>query len=119
MPTGGAITLNSNKNKSERKILSSLRWCGISDRVGSKYDVTNLGWNFYMNEFSAAIGLEQLKKLDKMNARRKEIAKRYSDEIKIGGEIPLNDVCVYHLFWIQVKNRKKFMKNMFEKGIET
>ena len=28
-------------------------------------DVTNIGWNYYMNEFSAAIGIEQLKKLDR------------------------------------------------------
>ena len=119
MPTGGAITLNSKKYKSQKKILASLRWCGISDRVCFDYDVTRLGWNFYMNEFSAAIGLEQLKKLDIMNFKRKKIAKRYSDEIKIENKIPLNDGCVYHLFWIQVKNRKKFMVKMSEKGIET
>ena len=33
-----------------------------------------------MNEFSAAIGLIQLKKLDKMNKQRKNIAKIYSNE---------------------------------------
>ena len=119
MPTGGAIALNSKKNKIQRKILESLRWCGISDRVGFDYDVTRLGWNFYMNEFSAAIGLEQLKKLDTMNSKRKNIAERYSDELKIAEKMPKNEGCVYHLYWIQVKNRKKFMVKMSEKGIET
>ena len=119
MPTGGAITSNTKKFKNERKKLSSLRWCGISNRVGSIYDVTELGWNYYMNEFSASVGLEQLKKLDKMNRRRKQIANRYSDELKVSHKMPKEKGCVYHLFWIFVKNRSKFMKRMLEKGIET
>ena len=28
-----------------------------------EYDVKEIGWNYYMNEFSAAIGIEQIKKL--------------------------------------------------------
>ncbi|GBL40908.1 hypothetical protein EMGBD3_02760 [Nitrosarchaeum sp.] len=35
-----------------------------------------------MSEFSAAIGITQLKKLDMMNNKRKNIAKRYSNEIE-------------------------------------
>ena len=35
-----------------------------------------MGWNYYMNEFSASIGLIQLKKLDKMNNIRRKIAKK-------------------------------------------
>ena len=71
MPTGGAITLNGQKNKEFKKILQSKRWCGISSRKGAEYDVSTLGWNYYMNEFSATIGLEQLKKVDKFIQRRK------------------------------------------------
>ena len=33
--------------------------------------------------------------------------------------MPYNESSSYHLYWICVKNRKKFMKNMLEKGIET
>ena len=82
MPTGGAITLNGQKNGEFKKILQSKRWCGISSRKGVEYDVSTLGWNYYMNEFSATIGLEQLKKLDRLNSKRKQIAKRYFNEIK-------------------------------------
>jgi len=56
MPSGGAITLNDTNSKKYEKILNALRWCGISNRVGTKYDVTQLGWNYYMNEFSAVTG---------------------------------------------------------------
>jgi len=76
MPTGGAITLNGKDSQVFNSFLKSDRWCGISNRRGSKYDVTSLGWNYYMNEFSATIGIEQLKKLDRMNSKRKKIVKR-------------------------------------------
>jgi len=119
MPTGGAITLNDRSALKQKKILGSKRWCGISDRKGTKYDINDLGWNFYMNEFSAAIGLEQLKKLDKMNKKRKKIARCFSKEIHIKSKMPFNPDCSYHLYWVQVKNRQNFMKKMLAQGIET
>ena len=119
MPNGGAVTLNGPCSSKQKKILASRRWCGISDRHGVKYDVSNLGWNYYMNEFSAAIGIEQLKKLDRLNKKRKEIAKRYYKEINVERKMPFSSDCSYHFYWIQVRNRDKFMKKMASKGIET
>ena len=46
-----------------------------------------IGWNFYMNEFSAAMGIVQLKKLDKMNEARKKIAKKYDRKIELKNKI--------------------------------
>tara|TARA_Y100001949_G_C15986734_1_gene330985 strand:+ start:1728 stop:2819 length:1092 start_codon:yes stop_codon:yes gene_type:complete len=119
MPTGGIISLNHKNYKKMKKMLEANRWCGITNRRGVKYDVKSLGNNYYMNEFSAAIGIEQLKKLDKLNLKRKKIAKIYSNELEIEKKIPFNNSCSYHLFWIQTKNRETFMKKMSEKGIET
>lgn len=119
MPTGGAISLNGVHSKNYEKKLRALRWCGITNRRNTKYDVKELGWNYYMNEFSAAIGLEQLKKLDQMNRIRKKIAKRYSKEIILEQKMPYSEDCSYHLYWIQVKNRTTFMKKMKEKNVET
>jgi perosamine synthetase len=119
MPTGGAITLNGKKSNEFRKLLYERRWCGISDRKDVKYNVKDLGWNYYMNEFSAAIGLEQLKKVESLNSKRKKIAKAYSKEIEIEEKISFDKNCSYHLFWIQVKNRTTFMKKMSENFIET
>jgi len=119
MPTGGAITLNGKDSDRFKKRLKSLRWCGISNRKGPVYDVNDIGWNYYMNEFSAVIGIEQLKKLDKMNAIRKQIAIRYSKEIDVSKKMPYNDSCSYHLFWICVNNRNDFMRNLMREGIET
>jgi len=119
MPKGGAVTINTKNKKLFKKKLNSLRWCGISDRNGPFYDITELGFNYYMDEISASIGIEQLKKLDKSNKRRFEIAKKYDEELNISEKIPLNKECSYHLYWILVKNRKKIMKKLKQKGIET
>jgi len=119
MPSGGLISLNHKNFKKFRKILQAKRWCGITNRSGAYYDVKEMGWNYYMNEFSAAIGLVQLKKLNKMNMIRRKIAKFYDKKINIEKKIPLEDGCVYHLYWIYVKNRKKFRKQMTNIGIET
>jgi dTDP-4-amino-4,6-dideoxygalactose transaminase len=119
VPKGGAIAVNSNNVKNIRKKLNSMRWCGIDNRRDSSYDVTNLGFNFYMDEISAAIGIEQLKKLDGLNRKRKKIAKRYHDELQIVNKMTYNSDCSYHLYWILIQNREKFRKEMRINGIET
>ena len=105
--------------KKFRKQLESRRWCGISDRNNVDYDVHELGWNYYMNEFSAAIGLVQLKKLNEMIKTRKRIAKFYDREINLENKIPYSIDCSYHLYWILVENRKQFRKKLANEGIET
>ena len=72
-----------------------------------------------MNEFSAAIGVVQLKKLNKMIQKRKKIAKFYDHEIKLKDKIPFSSDCSYHLYWILVKNRTQFRKQLENEGIET
>jgi dTDP-4-amino-4,6-dideoxygalactose transaminase len=119
MPTGGLISLNTKSSKKFKKILNSKRWCGILNRHDSLYDVKEMGWNYYMNEFSATIGITQLKKLDKLNKKRKKIAKLFSKEINLKEKMLFNENCSYHLYWIQVKNRNQFMKRMALAGIET
>lgn len=119
MPTGGAIALNGNDSKKFSEILKAKRWCGITNRNGSKYDVLDLGWNYYMSELSAAIGITQLKKLDLMNNKRKKIARRYSNEIELEEKMQFSKDCSYHLYWIIVKNQEEFMRKMKYNGIET
>jgi len=74
MPIGGLISVNHPNYKKLRKLLDARRWCGITDRKEAFYDVKEIGWNYYLNEFSAAIGLIQLKKINKLNSIRKAIA---------------------------------------------
>jgi dTDP-4-amino-4,6-dideoxygalactose transaminase len=118
-PTGGLISINHLGHKKIKKILNEKRWCGITNRDEHYYDVKQLGWNYYMNEFSAGLALIQLKKLDKLNQIRKKIAKRYHDEIKLEEKMPFVSGCSYHFYWIIVKNRNKIMKKLKQNAIET
>ena len=119
MPTGGLISINDKNHKKICELLSARRWCGITDRKNTLYDVKEIGNNYYMNELSAAIGLIQLKKLDKLNSIRRKIAKRYHQEIKLNTKMQYDKNCSYHLYWILVKNRDEFRKKLSSYKIET
>ena len=119
MPTGGLISINSNDHNKISKILKEKRWCGITNRKGVDYDVKSIGWNYYMNEFSAAIGLVQLKKINKMNKIREKNAKIYFKKINLKNKMPIISGSTYHFYWIMVTNRDEFRKKMTQKGIET
>ena len=119
MPTGGLISINDKNYKHISEKLRAKRWCGITDRMKTKYDVKELGWNYYMNEFSAAMGLVQLKKLKNLNKIRQKNAKRYFDELVCDRKLGFDRTGVYHFYWILIKNRDKLRKILLDKGIET
>ena len=119
MPGGGLISINSKNHHELREKLDSLRWCGISNRNGVTYDIKKLGWNYYMNEFSASIGLVQLKKLNKLNKIRQKNAMQYYKKLKAISKMPISQNSVYHFYWILVDNREKLRKKLQEEGIET
>lgn len=93
---GGAITTNDDALNTK---LRKLRWLGIDiDTVtrahgGYKWEymVTDVGYKYHMNDIIATIGLVQLRHIMSDNARRKEIAKFYHQNIRqkngLGGEV--------------------------------
>ena len=119
MPTGGIISINTKNSKKISEILKEKRWCGITNRKNVNYDVKNIGWNYYMDEFAAAMGLEQLKKIENMNQLRKKTAKKYSESILLENKMPFDNNCSYHFYWIRTKNRKEFREQLLKNGIET
>ena len=119
MPTGGIISINTKNSKKISKILKEKRWCGITNRKNVNYDVKNIGWNYYMDEFAAAIGLEQFKKMENMNQLRKKTAKKYSESILLENKMPFHNNCSYHFYWIRTKNRVEFREQLLKNGIET
>jgi len=78
-----------------------------------RYDVTTLGFNFRMSEIQAAIGLKQMEKLSAITESRREIAKRYNEELeKIDGlemlHDPESDIYrqgVFHLLEVKVEKQ--------------
>ena len=52
-----------------------------SKKFNSQYDVIHCGFNYRLNEISSAILIEQLKKIDKLNNKRKILASYYKMKI--------------------------------------
>ena len=119
MPTGGLIAINDSNAKKFKARIEAKRWCGITNRNDDRYEIKEVGDNYYMNEISAAVGLKQLQKLNKMNSIRKNFAKIYEKELDIEMKMPFTKDCAYHLYWICVKNRTQFRKQLQKDGIET
>ncbi len=126
---GGMITLNDSELD---KHLRKKRWMGISKDTFQRtdkvydwyYEIGELGYKMHMNDINAAIGLIQLNKLEKMNARRKEIVKNYNKAFKklkwISLPVKKDYVkSAYHNYALKVKNRDKFIVYLKEKGIST
>lgn len=75
------------------------------------YQQIELGLNYRMNDIQAALGLNQMKRLDKIISRRHEIARTYDNEL---GNLPItlpwqtpNFHSSYHLYNILVGNELK------------
>jgi len=130
MGDGGALTLN-NSFMNERA--KKLRWLGIDkgtwDRTDKnktywwEYDVNEIGLKCHMNDIQAAIGLIQLKKLDKMNERRRQIAEMYTEGLKGVVKTPMMDTSnsqsSWHLYCIRCEDRNGLSKYLKSIGIVT
>lgn len=102
---GGMVTTN---NKEMADMVSILRAHGESER----YTHVTLGYNFRMTDISAAIGVAQLKKLEKFNEQRINNANYLSEQIEsIDGIKPpyvAGDVKhVFHQYTIRVNKSKR------------
>jgi perosamine synthetase len=94
-------------------------------RNHGRYKVFNnmqlhIGYNYRMPEINAALGISQLKKIDRFIAARKKIAKKYIQAFKNMVNVKLikqSNENVYHLFILKVNNRDQFIKYMHDEGI--
>lgn len=110
---GGAITTN---DENLYRKLMRLRTHGITrnqDEMVNPSDAmwyneqVELGYNYRMTDFQAALLISQLRKLPRFSQRRKEIVKRYDEafaevpEILVQKEIPQSDT-TRHLYIIRL-----------------
>lgn len=121
---GGMVTTH---DKAVAEKVKVLRNQGITlsawERGSSGYDVVEAGYSFIMNDIAAAIGYEQIKKVEKLNRRRKEIARIYSEEFE---DLPLilpnfGERAVYYIYPVQILigNRDKFREELAKRGVQT
>jgi len=85
---GGAVTTGSEE---EYELLTSLRNQGRLE-TSSWLQHGRLGYNYRLDDLSAALGIGQLEKLDRILQARREVAARYGELLRgVDVEIPLED----------------------------
>lgn len=92
------------------------------------YEIEELGYNFRITDFQCALGLSQLKKLDKFIKRRREIVEHYNKAFKDIEEIIIpseekNAKSAWHIYPIQLcleklkVGRKKIFEELQQAGL--
>ncbi|AQG80737.1 UDP-4-amino-4,6-dideoxy-N-acetyl-beta-L-altrosamine transaminase [Spirosoma montaniterrae] len=83
---------------------------GDPERGGWYMEMQELGYNYRLTDFQAALGTSQLHRADAMLDRRRAIARRYDDAFRntnVQTIVPPSSVGhAYHLYVIQVDDRK-------------
>lgn len=109
---GGMITTNDEELARKCDLLRShgidkSTWERFKE-LSWKYNIIELGYNYRMTEFTAALGLVQLKRLNQLNQRRIQLASIYFDQL-----CSMSDILqlpkaksysnhIFHLFVIQL-----------------
>ena len=119
---GGAVAVDSEE---EWALLKSLSNQGRSDS-GEWLTHARLGYNYRLDDLSAALGLAQLERLDEILAARAEVARRYGDLLAgvDGVEAPLADDEDHRRSWFvyvvklaQGVDRNGVMARLGEEGV--
>ena len=116
---GGMVTTN------DRKLNDRLRLL-INHGQSEKYLHTSLGYNYRLTDMGAALGLVQLRKLEKFNLRRRKNAEYYNANLSVKGlHTPFLGPArnhVYHQYVIRLSEkfpmtRTAFMEYLKAKGV--
>jgi len=127
---GGAITTNSKRLYDK---LLSLRTHGMTKdpaRLTEKhggwyYEMHDLGFNYRITDFQAALGIEQLKRNDDWVLRRRELVYQYDEAFQELEEVipqthpDREGSFSYHLYIIQTDKRLELFNYLKVKGVNT
>lgn len=96
--------------KSENLYKNSISFAGGEDDYPGWYmEMQDLGFNYRLTDFQAALGLSQLKRAEEGLERRREIAKHYYQAFEgknfIKGHSGIVEGHAYHLYVIEIKDR--------------
>lgn len=133
---GGIVTTSDDELAARMRLL---RFHGVSKdawsrygRSGSpRYEVLQPGWKYNMLDLQAAIGIEQLAKLERFNAARAALARRYDEgladvaEVRPLARAPYPHEHAWHLYIVRLDrsrvavDRDAFASLLAEEGIGT
>jgi dTDP-4-amino-4,6-dideoxygalactose transaminase len=128
---GGMITTNSQKVAEDvRRSRNHGITRSLSQRYSKgkpwEYDVVHSGYNYRLDEIRSALGLNQLKRISKLNLLRRNACKYYSDNLKdvkgISAPTVFDENDVNHLYIIRVQreygiSRDELFQKFTERGI--
>jgi perosamine synthetase len=125
---GGAITLADDgiAEKMRRKRILGIdkdTWHRYKNERSWFYEVVEQGYRYHMSNINAAIGLEQMKKIDKFISRKREITVRYDSELSGVKDVRTllndHDAAAQFCYIIRVLDgrRDKMMDFLKNKGI--
>jgi UDP-4-amino-4-deoxy-L-arabinose-oxoglutarate aminotransferase len=104
-------------------------WSRYGRSASPRYEVIEPGWKYNMLDLQAAIGIEQMKKLERFNGQRAEIAARYAEgladvpEVRPLESVPYDHVHCWHLYIVRLDlaalsiDRDAFMGELGKLGI--
>lgn len=109
---GGMVTTNDKEIEEKARKL-------IEHGSAKKYVHEFLGYNYRMTDIEAAIGIEQLKKLDTFNQARRNNALHFNQKLKNFILPEITEGHVFHQYIVRVnpKKRKELMRFLLGKGI--
>lgn len=122
------------KNGADAIRLERLAYLGLESASGSASGRRDRWWDFeiscfggrqILNDISAAIGLEQLKKVDKFLARRREVHEFYQRQLsslswlQCPDPIPAEVTSSYYFYWVQTELRDALAKWLLDRRIYT
>ena len=116
---GGAVTTNS-KKYFKKMLLFRSHGIERNKKEHWKYQISDFGFNLRLTDFQCALGISQLKKIDKFVNKRKKIATNYKKKLKKIKDIEIinhneNYVSSHHLFLIHLKNFNHKKKDLLIK----
>lgn len=128
---GGMVTTPSQELEERMRILclhgiNRDAWDRYTEKGKWYYEVIDRGYKYNMSDIQAAIGIHQLRKLDRMNARRAEIARRYSEAFREVEEVETpssGEGHAWHLYILRLNlarlaaDRSTFIEEMQTRGI--
>lgn len=125
---GGAIVTDSEEIYQKLKLIRSHGRENNSQYFSSNKvsDYIALGYNFRMSSLTAALGISQIGKVDKIIKKRREYAFYFTDQLKSEiwnnvrvSEIPESYFNVYQLYTILANQRDELKDYLASKGIMT
>ena len=101
----------------------------LNDKGFWFYEMKELGYNYRITDIQCALGISQLKKIEKFLIKRRKIARKYNSLFKENERLTIpfeskNAKHAYHLYPLQIDfnrikiDKKKFFKKFLEKNIK-